>query len=178
MELCMKVKEVFRMRFVMFLSVYVFVLSACAMPVPQSREEFVSAVQKGPLTTKMEVLEIDRPFTAVIHDLESKSNECLNVRVTSTMIERYAVHRNSSTYRATLKPVADGKAEYTVQVQYSNVGGNLPEGGGYMMAADIEDIQALKTKVVTYEPRFGFGDASEAIKAWARGEERPCPRLH
>src|SRR5678816_2799777 len=103
--------------------------SSPAIDVPQTREEFVQAVNSGK-GAEVETIRVDVPFDRVYALLEEKTAACLDVEVKRTAYVGY-VERSSSDYNPTLRRVGKDRAELTLQVQHNPRGvGHTPPVGG------------------------------------------------
>lgn len=160
-----------------FLAVTASVAPSAAIDVPQSRDEFVKAVEDG-RGAAVETITIDRSLDAVYPVLEERAKTCLDVQVNRTGYVGY-VERSSSDYNPTVRRVAGDKAEFTLQVAHNprGVGHTPPAGGLYMMAADLRSIDANHTQVILYRPKIGTGKITDSLKRWVAGESSDCPKL-
>ena len=149
---------------------------AAAIDVPQSREEFVKAVEdRGAV---VETITVDRSLDAVYPVLEERSKTCLDVQVNRTGYVGY-VERSSSDYNPTVRRVDKDRAEFTLQVAHNprGVGHTPPPGGLYMMAVDLRSIDANHTEVILYRPKIGTGKITDSLKRWVAGDSSDCPKL-
>ena len=153
------------------------IATAALIDVPQSRQEFVKVVAGG-RGAPVETLQIDQSLDKVYAVLEERANACLDVTVQRTAYVGY-VERSSSDYNPTLRRVAKDRAEFTLQVQHNprGVGHHPPEGGLYMMAADLRSIDGGHTEVVLYKPNIGVKKVEASLKQWVAGHTAPCPKL-
>lgn len=149
-----------------------------AIWVPQNRSEFVEAVAAGKGATKMETLTVGRSLDQVFATLEEKSAECLDVLVERTGYVGY-VEVSSSDYNPTLERTGEDSAAFTLQVEHRprGVGHQPPQGGLYVMAADLKAVDAGRTEVVLYRPTIGFKTISTSFKAWLEGSDDDCPKM-
>jgi hypothetical protein len=150
---------------------------AGAIDVPQSRADFVRVVQEG-RGGKMETFVVNRGFDEVFATFESRSNACLDVEVQRTAYVGY-VERSSSDYNPTLRKAGSDRAEFTLQVVHRprGVGHTPPEGGLYVMAADLKRAGASRTELVLYRPSIGFKEIAKSLVQWAEGSDSDCPKL-
>lgn len=155
----------------------VFGLSACVTSQPQSRAEFRALVTQGAAFTATDTHVTNRRFPDVVEVLTRKAKECLNVRVTQTRSAGYQTSSFSITYRTTVRRVNNLHAELTVQHTASphTFGPQMPAGGYYTVAIDIDRTGATKTKLSFYGPSSGWDDAFAAIKKWSNGQSAKCP---
>ena len=151
---------------------------AVAIWVPQTREEFVSAVAKGTKGAKMETFTVERSFDEVYRGLEARTTPCLDVKVERTAYVGYTEH-SSSDYNPMLKRVGRDLAEFTLQVVHNprGVGHTPPPGGLYVMAVDVKRAGASRTEVVLYRPVMGFKNIAKSLIEWAEGSDTDCPKL-
>jgi hypothetical protein len=151
--------------------------SVAAIDVPQTREEFVAAITSG-RGAAIETFAVERPLDEVYAVLEERSRTCLNVKVERTAYVGY-VERSSSEFHPTLRRPSGERAEFTLQVEHHprGVGHTPPEGGLYMMAADLRASGAGRTEIVLYRPKIGAGKITDSLKQWLSGEPAACPKL-
>jgi hypothetical protein len=164
------------------LAIFVVVALASAAPaamidVPQTRQEFVQAVESGK-GAEVETLRIDQPLDRVFAVLEERTSACLDVQVKRTGYVGY-VERSSSTYHPTLRRIGMDRVEFTLQVEHNprGVGHVPPPGGLFMMAADLQSIDDAHTEVVLYQPKIGVKKITESLMRWFAADPAPCPKL-
>jgi hypothetical protein len=160
----------------LLLAVLTAVTPAAAIDVPQTRQEFVQAVEdKGAI---VETLRVDRSLDQVYAVLEERAAVCLDIQVTRTANVGY-VERSSSTYHPTLRRLDDERAEFTLQVEHHprGVGHTPPPGGLFMIAADLRSTGGGRTEVVLYQPKMGVKKIGESLRQWLSGDPAPCPKL-
>jgi hypothetical protein len=150
-----------------------------AIQVPQTRREFVEAVNAGARSVKKEVFVVEQGFDEVYTTLQRKSTKCLDVQVKRSGFVGNQMEVSSSDYNPTLRKVARGKAEFALQVVHrpSGVGATIPPGGLYVMAADIRSVGNGRTEIVLYRPTMGYKDITRSLRDWAAGEDVDCPKL-
>jgi len=146
------------------------------IPVPQSREEFVSIIAGG-RAGKMETFTVDRGLDEVYRTFESLTTPCLDKKIERTANVGYVEH-SSSDYNPTLKRMGHDRAEFSLQVVHFPLGTRekTPPGGMYVMAADLKRAGA-RTEVVIYRPTIGYKNISESLTEWAEGGSTDCPKL-
>jgi hypothetical protein len=151
---------------------------AGALQVPQTREEFVSAVTSGARGAKVETFVVERPFDEVYRTLQSRTGPCLDLKVERTANVGYWEH-SSSDYNPTLRRLGPDRAEFSLQVVHNPraIGEKTGPGGLYIMAADLKPNGAARTEVVLYRPTIGFKNISKSFMAWAEGRSTDCPKL-
>lgn len=156
-----------------------FVLPLAAIQVPQTRREFVQAVAAGAGATEMETFVVERGFEQVYGLLQSKTSECLDVRVERSGFVGNQMEVSSSDYNPTLKRAGGSRAEFALQVVHRpcGVGHKPPPGGLYVMAADLRSLGRGRTEVVLYRPTIGFKKIVRSFREWAAGEDAACPKL-
>lgn len=148
-----------------------------AIDVPQTREEFVSAVAKGARGAKVETLVVDRGFDEVYKTLQARTGPCLDQKVERTANVGYVEH-SSSDYNPTLKKIGADRAEFSLQVVHNPraVGEKTGPGGLYIMAADLKRAGS-KTEIVFYRPTIGFKPIAKAFVDWTEGDSTDCPKI-
>ena len=152
-------------------------LPSAAIDVPQSRQEFVAAIEGG-RGAAAETLRTDLPLDRVYAVLEERASACLDVEVTRTANVGY-VERSSTRYNPTLRRVGADRAEFTLQVEHHPraVGHTPPPGGLFMMVADLRAIDATHTEVVLYRPKMGVKKITASLMRWFAGDPAACPQL-
>ena len=155
-------------------------LTGCAITSghPQNADEFRQAVP-GAFMGKLETFEVDRPFADVAETFQRKAPECLNVtiRTVSSTYQSYQVI--VTTYKPTV--VVNGrKAELHVQFHHDQGVMNVtkePDGGYYLLVADLFPIGDRRTRVDLYRPSMGYDVLIKGVKGWARSDSAGCPDL-
>ncbi|MGH7380870.1 MAG: hypothetical protein ACREKR_01380 [Candidatus Methylomirabilales bacterium] len=155
--------------------IFVVLIAGCVTP-PQTPEEVRVGVKKGAAMTKTEQTTVNRPFAATFRDIKTHADKCLNVTVTGSTPGRYGPMVESLRYRSSSKTTNERTGETVVQMD-SRATGKMPEGGYYLMLADIEGVSANKTMVTIYGHSVGYGSVFEAILAWAQGKKQACPKF-
>ena len=152
------------------------VAPAAAIDVPQTREEFVQAIASG-RGAGPEAMRVEQPLENVYAVLEERLAACLDKKVERTAYVGY-VERSSTDYNPTLRRLGGDGAEFTLQVEHRPrpVGGTIPTGGLFMMAADIRSSGG-GTEIVLYRPKIGAGKITESLKQWLSGQPAACPKL-
>jgi hypothetical protein len=149
-----------------------------AIWVPQTREEFVQAVERGEGATKKESFVVGRSLDAVYQDFERNTPSCLDKEVRRTANVGY-VEVSSTDYNPSLKRANRGAAAFTLQVVHRprGVGATPPPGGLYVYAVDLRALDAGRTEVVLYRPTIGYKKITQSLTDWASGENDECPKL-
>ena len=150
---------------------------ASAIDVPQTRQEFVKAVEDGRGATTVETISTDQPLDTIYAVLQERAKTCLDVNVQRTAYVGY-VERSSSDYNPTVRRVGNDRAEFTLQVAHNprGVGHTPPPGGLFMMAADLRSA-GNGTEIVLYRSTMGVKKLVASLKDWFAGEASPCPKL-
>ncbi|HAS54356.1 MAG TPA: hypothetical protein DCS42_09630 [Nitrospiraceae bacterium] len=151
----------------------VIMLPGCVTP-PQTSQELREGVMAGKMMTKMDHKDVNRPVNAVFNDVKKNADKCFNVRVTGLTPGTYGSQTQSSTYRSRSRMTGKTKGEMVMQMQ-ARASGKMPEGGYFVLLADIEGTAANTTRVTVYGSSVGYGDVFEAIFEWAQGKDRSCP---
>jgi hypothetical protein len=148
-----------------------------AILAPQTRTEFVDAVTDGKGRTAVEVLSVPRSLDEIVHLLEQKSAECLDVRVEGTA--GTGAESGFAEYHPTLERLDPESVEFTLQVEHDpqNVRSPLPPGGIYLMAADLFALGEARTDVVVYRWTPGLKQVAASFRDWVSGVDAPCPAL-
>jgi hypothetical protein len=150
---------------------------AGAIQVPQTREEFVSAVTAGTRGAKVETLVVNRGFDEVYRTLEGRMAPCLDKKVERTAYVGYVEH-SSSDYNPTLRRMGRDRGEFALQVVHfpRGVGEKTGPGGLYVMAADLK-AAGSRTEIVLYRPTIGYKNIVKSFQEWAEGSSTECPKL-
>jgi hypothetical protein len=145
---------------------------------PQSRPEFVKAVNAGEGASIAETFVVDQDFESLYALVAKKSEACLDVTIERTAYVGYVEH-SSSDYNPTLKRIGKDRAEFSLQVVHRPraVGENAPPGGLYVMAADFRSIGKGRTEMVLYRSKIGFKKIVGGLKQWAEGVPADCPKM-
>lgn len=153
-------------------------LPVFAIWVPQTREEFVQAVERGEGATKKESFVVDRSLDEVYQDFERNSPGCLDKEVRRTGYVGY-VEVSSTDYNPSLKRANRSSAAFTLQVVHRprGVGATPPPGGLYVYAVDFRALGPGRTEIVLYRPTIGYKKITQSFMDWAAGDSDECPKL-
>ncbi len=155
-------------------------LSGCAAISghPQTAEEFRKAVP-GAFLGKVESFEVDRPFSEVARTFQKRAPECLNVPIKTVSRTNMSYQVIVTTYKPTVL-VNGEKAELHVQFHHDQGVMNVtkePEGGYYLVVADLFPLGNNRTRVDLYRPSMGYDVLIKGIKGWAASDNSGCPDL-
>jgi hypothetical protein len=155
-------------------------LAGCAGHLaPQSRPEFIEKISEGGAFLMVDSYVARAGFDQVVATLRQKSGECLDgdtqVRRSSGGITamQYTHH-----YRTQVRVVAAGRAELTTQFTSTNLAyaQQVPQGGFYDRAVDIERLSPTTTRLTYYGSSFASSkEAWAAMKGWSEGRSTACP---
>lgn len=149
---------------------------------PMNPTEFRQTISGSSLGTVVS-FDAARPYDQVVDTLRKKADECLAVTATSsgTVFQGNMAMRetSASVYKPTVLATGRG-LEIAVQVDFGahTTIQKKPEGGFYIVVADVVPAGASAAKVTIY--RGGLGKAKEigaAIQNWAAGTSSTCPNL-
>ncbi|HEY6874483.1 MAG TPA: hypothetical protein VI298_17325 [Geobacteraceae bacterium] len=152
-------------------------LTACA-PVPKNRQEFISAVSAGSTFTRHESFASDKGYDKVVALMQKKCEQCLDVTVKKSMMDGAYLNVSRSIYLPSF--VRNGNsAEFTLRVKYLPRPTREPDGGIYLVAADIAKSGTKGAQIDLYGPdMMGYGGMMDAIRGWLAGNDLACPKLH
>ena len=144
---------------------------------PQSGNEFRAAVHSG--KGKMKTHVTNHSFKRVISFFARKAKTCLNVKVVSTLVERYGVHKSTTIYTPKMKRTGPKTADFTLQYRTipKGIGPKMPKDGYYAMVVDFTAQPGNRTKINIYGPRFGYKKLFKAFKTWSEIKNQSCPKL-
>jgi hypothetical protein len=152
-----------------------FVGCVTTMP-PQSVEELREEVRTGPSMIKMSQHEIVRPFNLAYNAVQINAERCFEVTVNMPSTGDLGPRVQSQRYRAESLLTSETSAETFMQLDKKS-NGPMPEGGYFVLLADIEAMSSEKTKLTIYGVLNGYDNAQESIVAWAQGANDDCPRF-
>jgi len=151
--------------------------AGCATTVPpQSVEELREEVRSGPSRIKISEYEIMRSFSRTYRAVEINSERCFEVTVTMPPSRNTGVKLQPVRYRAESLMTSETTAETSMQLDKKSFG-PMPDGGYYVLLADIEAISSEKTRLTIYGVLNGYENVHESIIAWAQGKNDDCPRF-
>lgn len=160
----------------------ILLIAACifgCVTIPQTTNEVREAVKSGASMTKMDNQDINRKFIAVFNDVKFNADKCLNVVVTEWVPSSTGTnlgHNASTKFRSHTEKTSSETGEMVLQMD-KKTSSKMPEGGYFVILADIEAVSADKTRLTIYGPSMGYGNLFEAISSWAKGKNRECPKL-
>ena len=155
-------------------------LSGCAAMTghPQNAEEFRKAVP-GAFMGKVETFEVDRPFSEVARTFQEKAPECLDVSIRTVSRTYMSYQVIVTTYKPTVL-VNGQKAELHLQFHHEQGVLNVteePDGGYYLLVADLFPLGENRTRVDLYRPSMGYDVLVKGVKGWAASDSSGCPDL-
>ena len=155
-------------------------LSGCAAISghPQTAEEFRKAVP-GAFLGEVESFEVDRPFSEVARTFQKRAPDCLNVTIKTVSRTNMSYQVIVTTYKPTVLVNGD-KAELHVQFHHDQGVMNVtkePDGGYYLVVADLFPLGDNRTRVDLYRPSMGYDVLIKGIKGWAANDSSGCPDL-
>jgi hypothetical protein len=147
---------------------------------PQNPDEFRQCINDG--HGKRDSYTVNRPFDAVARTLKEKAEPGFSTRYDSTLMSGYQIEHSVVMFRCKVT-AKEGRTELVIQKKNrpGALGATMPEGGWFWLVADIELVSAQETRVTTYGltglVSGKTGDALDAIKQWAQGNDVPAPAL-
>ncbi len=151
--------------------------AGCATTIPpQSVEELREEVRTGPSRIIISEHQIMRSFSQTYSAVEINAERCFEVTVTMPSSPNPGMRVNSERYRAESLMTSETTAETSMQLDKKSLA-PMPDGGYYVLLADIEAISSGKTKLTIYGVLNGYENVHESIVAWAQGENDKCPRF-
>ena len=142
--------------------------------VPNSRAHFIELMKEesgiGPFKRMVFSKTISEPFDKVIANIDDKLQGCIpggfqTVTMRGSSMSSQTVRNNDR-----IEKVSPDKAEITMQQYHS---GTLmqPEGGSYLLAADVFRLSENSVRIDFFTGKYYLGIA-EAIEHWANGSEQ------
>ena len=163
----------------------VLLASACVANIgqPQTRDEYIAVTKPGGTFRNVEQASVARSFKTVMADLTEYSNKCLKIRTARSA--NYAAREGASAtqYNPRIEHTGSGAAALSLQEYYETPGSpsgtkyansGLPEGGLYVLAAEIRSAASNRTDLSIYYTT-GRAPFAEQLKKWAAGEKGRCP---
>jgi|GEM_PF-2015340 len=151
--------------------------AGCATHSPvQSVEEMREEVKSGLSGIQTEEFVVNRPFITAYNAVQVNAERCFEVTVTKLSSRDAGTRVESIRYRADSLMIDETAGETYLQLDKKDYG-KMPEGGYFVMLADIEAIAANKTRVIIYKVLRGYDKVNHSIVAWAKGSSDECPRF-
>ena len=154
----------------------VLLMTSACMAQPKDPSEFKAAVRDGGFMTRVEEQTVTRDFDSAFTAVRRSAERCLNTSEHSSTPGKYGPQTESVDYRASVRAVGPRAGELSVQMSSANMIGDYPEGGVYILVADLEQSQTGGSRLTVYAAGKG-GDMVEAIVDWAQGKSEDCPEL-
>lgn len=153
-------------------------LAGCAVRIgtPLTRDEFVSTYKTGGMMNSVEHATIDRPVKAVVADVAEYSKKCLEVQRTRAVNYQLKESGGTTTYNPKLESARPGVMALSVQEYYGRPEKGSPPDGIYTLVAEFQAAGPKSTQVDVYYLATR-GTISDALKQWAGGDKRSCPKL-
>jgi hypothetical protein len=124
----------------------------------------------------MSEYEIMRSFPQTYSAVEINAERCFEVTVTMPSSQNPGVGGKPARYRAESLMTSETTAETFMQLDKKSLD-PMPDGGYYVLLADIEAMSSEKTKLTIYGVLNGYENVQESIVAWAEGKNDDCPRF-
>ncbi len=142
-------------------------LSSCSMDFPKTRAEFTGhpRIQKDTYT-------LTRSLDAVVASLDKQAKSCINGESVQTRSGGAGVSTSRSAYLMTVKKTSASRGELTYR-QASNDMLGQPEGGFFMLAADLQAQGPRSTQVTLYHGSMQQ-TLINAVKEWSKGNDNAC----
>jgi len=153
-----------------------FIAGCATQPPVQSVEEMRDQIRSGLSGIQMEEYEVERPFIIAYNAVQINAERCFEVTVTKLPSNDPEARVESIRYRSDSLMISETAGETSLQLDKKD-SGKMPEGGYFVMFADIEAISSDKTRVTVYKALRGYENVNESIVAWARGNSDECPRF-
>ncbi|MBC5781499.1 hypothetical protein H8N03_01000 [Ramlibacter sp. USB13] len=151
------------------------VLAGCAQ-MPQTRPEFQEAVRSGASLSLTDTHVAKRSLDETVRLLRPKLSECFDYNVAWSRTEGAAVGMFKEKWQSSVRAIDRNRAEVTVQRTMSGAVQKQPEGGYYVVALDLERIDATTTKLTYYGASTSFGTSTwNSLKQWSEGRAAACP---
>ena len=153
-------------------------LALGCVPAPQSRQEFVTVVGRGTSLLNPRELRGSATESSIEKTLREKSTECFNKTE-----EKWGAGaapgsrtKSTSTYVSQVERNPKGQLELTLRVRHNPRGIGSPPDGVFLLAADMAN-RGQETVVDLYAATFPNSHFADAVRAWVRGQQAPCPPL-
>ena len=150
---------------------------------PQTRDEYVTLMKPGGTFRNVEQTSVTRPFKSVVADLTEYSNKCLRIKTGRGPNAATRETGTNTTYNPKMELTAANAAALSLQEEYGVTGSasgtkyansGLPEGGLYVLVAEIRSAAANRTELSIYYTT-GRAPFADMLKKWAAGEKGRCP---
>src|SRR5690349_16284754 len=116
-------------------------VAGCAQ-MPQTRTEFQEVVRSGASLSLTDTHVAKRSLDDTVRLLRPKLSECFDYNVSWSRTEGAAVGMFKEKWQSSVRPIDRNRAEVTVQRTISGTVQKQPEGGYYVVAVDLERIDA------------------------------------
>jgi hypothetical protein len=144
-------------------------LSSCSMDFPKTRAEFTEhpRIQKETYT-------VPRKLDAVITSLDKQARSCIISESVETRMGGGGLSTSRTRYNMTVRKTSASRGELTYR-QSSNDTIGQPEGGFFMLAADLQARHAVDQRDAL--PRPSPADADQRRQGVEQGQRQFLPRL-
>jgi hypothetical protein len=151
-----------------------FIAGCATQPPVQSVEEMREEMRSGLSGIQMEEYEVERPFIIAYNAVQINAERCFEVTVTKRPDNDPEARVESMRYRSDSLMISETAGETSLQLDKKD-SGKMPEGGYYVLFADIEAMSSNKTRVTIYKALRGYENVNGAIVGWAEGSSDACP---
>lgn len=143
---------------------------------PQSVEELREEVRSGLSMIEVEEYVVKRSFAQTYDAVQTNAERCFEITVVGLQDDESEVRPETVRYRAESLMTSETTAETFLQLDKKG-GGKMPEGGYFVLLADLETMSSKKTRLTVYRVLRGYDDVNESVVAWAKGVNDECPRF-
>jgi hypothetical protein len=152
-------------------------LSGCVTS-PQTRKEFKTWTKEHTSMGLHEVYTVNRSLEDVVASLQKKWQQCYDMNATTRRSSGGVTTSNyTDTFHPHVKKVDKSLVEMTLQMTTKGMImlNNVPEGGEYVIALDVQRQSQNKANLSWYSYSWGKKEEWERNKEWGNGKDAPCP---
>ncbi|MBZ2168095.1 hypothetical protein [Marinobacter sp. F4216] len=150
-------------------------LSGCAAMYPQSRDAYIDEVANYDGMFKslalIESTSVATPFEDAVANLQSQVGSCISTDLEEVRVGAHFTAGSTTLERNNVQfnKVSDERAELTLQ-QFNNAYWGQPDGGVYILAANITRDDEEQTRIDVYTGT-NYRPVYDAIQQWASGSK-------
>lgn len=143
----------------------------------QTPEEWVYYHKQGKTMRGTKTVEIPRPLSTVIANLNEYASKCVNGMIMETSLTQGMYYeRNRTTYTAKVKPSENGLSLLSIQIMADNAPRQkeMAAGGDFFFVSEIQGGKS-KTTITSYYLVMSKHFADQ-VSEWANGIKKQCPK--
>jgi hypothetical protein len=106
-----------------------------------------------------------------------RAKSCLSKRTDKAGMTGGQTFRTTTTYIPKVERAGTAKVEFTLRMDQLPSAMGQPDGGWYVLAADLQSGGGTGTATTLYIWDMTSDEIQNAVRKWAKGENAACPEM-